>query len=245
MKNKPYQLKIDNPCGQDWHSMQPDALGKFCAHCSKSVIDFTSLSDAELIQLIENKKGKICGRLTQGQLNRNLGNTQPSNPSRLSKLMAGLLLLGATKNALATSQPIVRTAQFVQFDTEKSAGNPLTEPTASPVDSLKNVLQGILLDAETREPLSFATIFVKNSKTGVAADLEGQFKLVVPDSLMSEELTLVVKMIGYENTEFKIHRTELIKTQEFLVVPVINQLMGDLVVIQKKKWWQRKRSKKS
>jgi len=49
--------------------MQPHDRGKFCMQCSKEVIDFTKLNNREIIEIIEQSKGRICGRITVSQLN--------------------------------------------------------------------------------------------------------------------------------------------------------------------------------
>ena len=51
-----YFLHINEPCSQDWDSMTAAGQGKFCSQCSKTVIDFTGLSDAEIVRYIESKK---------------------------------------------------------------------------------------------------------------------------------------------------------------------------------------------
>ena len=42
MKN---QIKIHNPCPENWDNMQDFPSGKFCDKCSKCVIDFTDKTD--------------------------------------------------------------------------------------------------------------------------------------------------------------------------------------------------------
>lgn len=87
MKRENYILKIENPCGQDWTSMTKTNMGKFCSHCSKTVIDFSHLTDNEVIQIIEQTSDKLCGRLTQEQLNRVMRLYQPTNNSRFYKIL--------------------------------------------------------------------------------------------------------------------------------------------------------------
>lgn len=60
---KSLRVRIDTPCPADWNSMEPQSEGKFCGHCSKVVVDFTSQTDQEIIDYFEAYKGsRICGR---------------------------------------------------------------------------------------------------------------------------------------------------------------------------------------
>lgn len=73
MKNQNYIISIPEPCHEDWNSMVPDENGKFCNSCSKSVIDFTNKTDAEIHEIMmKNKDKKVCGHLKTSQVNRPL-----------------------------------------------------------------------------------------------------------------------------------------------------------------------------
>ena len=66
------QLSIPEPCHEDWNAMTPAAGGRFCASCSKEVIDFSGMSDAQLIQFFKEPRGSVCGRFQQQQLSTEL-----------------------------------------------------------------------------------------------------------------------------------------------------------------------------
>jgi hypothetical protein len=44
-------LDIPEPCHEDWHKMSPEAQGRYCGSCQKTVTDFTSMSDTQLVAL--------------------------------------------------------------------------------------------------------------------------------------------------------------------------------------------------
>ena len=56
-----------------------------------------------------------------------------------------------------------------------------------------------VLDKETKEPISFATILLKNQNIGTHADYDGFFQL---PELISINETFVVSAIGYNAEEF-------------------------------------------
>lgn len=81
-------VRIPEPCHEDWNQMQPDAKGRFCCSCSKSVVDFTTKSDAEILSILAANQGqKLCGHFKISQLERPLKDVSPP----ASKLKASRL----------------------------------------------------------------------------------------------------------------------------------------------------------
>ncbi|MCT2406348.1 hypothetical protein NZD88_02115 [Chryseobacterium antibioticum] len=64
-------LTMPKPCHENWETMTIDDKGRFCSVCTKTVKDFTSFSDEELLMNF-NSGEKICGRFTEDQLGRNI-----------------------------------------------------------------------------------------------------------------------------------------------------------------------------
>ncbi|UEG49754.1 TonB-dependent receptor plug domain-containing protein [Ferruginibacter lapsinanis] len=65
------QIKIAEPCHENWQNMTATDKGRYCGACKKEVIDFTSMSDAELINYLSSLKNKnICGSALPQQLDR-------------------------------------------------------------------------------------------------------------------------------------------------------------------------------
>lgn len=78
MKPKNIQFKIDDPCHEDWNRMMPETSGRFCSSCTKSVVDFTGMSDFSIVNYLEKHKDeKVCGRFTKPQLDRVYQVNQP------------------------------------------------------------------------------------------------------------------------------------------------------------------------
>jgi hypothetical protein len=63
-----YKISIPEPCTEDWNKMTPNAKGRFCSNCSKTVVDFTVMSPIE-IQKYFQENSNICGRIKKSQLN--------------------------------------------------------------------------------------------------------------------------------------------------------------------------------
>jgi CarboxypepD_reg-like domain len=237
MKQREYTLKIDNPCQQEWSSMTHNGTGKFCSQCSKTVIDFTKLTDTEIVQIIEQTSGSICGRLQPQQLNRILSVSQPTHHARLHQILAGLLLVGTTGNSSATGRPALPIA-IVSADHDTVTRNPATQPQSPETTDKKNWIKGRVLDSETEEPLIGATVAIKGTKTGVVTDVEGKFKLVLPDSLLTDRMALVVAYTGYEQRVISFDKKDIPMTKDFFLASFPTTLIGEVCVVKQRKWWQ-------
>ena len=56
MKQQTY-LHIPTPCHEDWNKMTQSEKGKFCNACSKQVVDFTLMSDQEVLNYFSKTSG--------------------------------------------------------------------------------------------------------------------------------------------------------------------------------------------
>src|SRR3954470_21583889 len=70
MKRETY-VSIPQPCHENWDAMKQDK-GCFCAGCAKTVIDFSQMSDTQVLNYLSQSKGRLCGRFAQDQVERPL-----------------------------------------------------------------------------------------------------------------------------------------------------------------------------
>lgn len=249
MKQQEYILKIDNPCNEDWNLMKHEGNGRFCSHCSKAVIDFTYLTDTEIVKQIEKISGKLCGNLTSEQLNRIIIAKENARTFGFYKILAGLLLIGSSKNLPATNPVTLKTEISIPIHNEELHDNEI-EYRENPTDSLSNIIQGVVIDSATKEPLIGVIIKLKNTNKAVATDIDGKFKITIPDSLLSDSLALKISYIGYKTKEFAIDKTKFpIINEQFIMSPT-GVIIGDVIIIRhnkkemvakKKKWWPSKK----
>jgi len=218
--------------------MPGDDIDRYCSHCSKLVSDLTQLNDDQILERIKKTNGKLCGRLKEKQLQRDYAvNKKGNTNSLIPKFLSGLLLLGLADtiyaNEVKTKTEIVENRHL----NEKRIRDKEEQKIASK-DSLKNIIEGQVIDAETKEPLMFANVILKDKKIGTIADENGNFRLVIPESLISEQITIVIKYVGYKETEFVIKATDLPQLKKILIIKAEHALMGEIVIIKKKRWWQ-------
>lgn len=63
------KISIPVPCHENWDGMAPSGNGRFCNICSKTVVDFTRMTDEEVKNyLLASKDNKPCGRFNPHQL---------------------------------------------------------------------------------------------------------------------------------------------------------------------------------
>jgi len=62
------KLNLQFPCQEDLNKMPDTDKGKFCNQCSKEVIDFTSMSKEEVIEVLSKKRS--CGIFRNDQLDK-------------------------------------------------------------------------------------------------------------------------------------------------------------------------------
>lgn len=69
---KKLNLSIPSPCHENWDEMTQEEKGKFCGACQKTVVDFTSMSDRQLVDFFKKPKADVCGRFNNDQLEREI-----------------------------------------------------------------------------------------------------------------------------------------------------------------------------
>jgi len=60
-------ISIPEGCSQSWKQMTPTNQGRHCEQCCKSVIDFTKMTNGQIIDYM-SVKNNVCGRFGAGQI---------------------------------------------------------------------------------------------------------------------------------------------------------------------------------
>jgi hypothetical protein len=66
----PLHINVAEPCHENWQQMTPNEQGRHCLSCQKTVVDFTLMSDQEILQYISQASSSICGRFYNHQLDK-------------------------------------------------------------------------------------------------------------------------------------------------------------------------------
>ena len=208
MKRK-LQLQIPEPCHENWNSMTETQQGRFCMSCQKEVIDFSVMSDKEILGYISTASSNMCGRVADNQLNRDL--TVPREPQKIGwrywvSIAASFVLLTAKsnaqvkkhKNSVAAVPPaknkdiseVVVTAGMIAYVPEYMRGT---------------FIRGRIVD-DKNNPVPFASVRVKYSVTGVAADSAGYFVLHTQE--VYDAIDLQVSSVGYKSQIAEVEKSD-------------------------------------
>ncbi len=112
-------VEMPKPCTEDWAKMTPNERGRHCEKCQITLIDFTKMSDQEVIDFIAKDKGQSpCGTFRPDQV-------VPLKPARRSswgKWAAVLVGIGALLGA-CKKQP-QKVGMFFEPSSEEDPDSP-------------------------------------------------------------------------------------------------------------------------
>ncbi|OWP64352.1 hypothetical protein CDA63_04780 [Hymenobacter amundsenii] len=226
-------LTIPEPCHESWAAMTPAAQGRHCAACAKTVVDFSCMTDAQVVAWLSRQAaGATCGRFATPQLHRPLATGATTGWPRTLAALLALLGLGAAAPAIAQiPRPQTLTEQTL------SMGIVATQPQAVlPV----RVVQGRVTDASTGLGLPGVAVLVEGTHYGTSTRADGTYELDVPTSLHSPQL--VFSSIGFEMT---VEPIGLASTVKSVNMKMDDTLMGEVVYTDTARWytprglWQR------
>src|SRR5215211_4115802 len=103
----PLKLHIPEPCHENWQNMTQQEQGRFCGSCQKTVVDFSVMTDKEILGYFSKSSQHVCGRFTNDQLNKELQVTEKKKRFSLAYIwniiLASLLITEA--NAQVKPKP--------------------------------------------------------------------------------------------------------------------------------------------
>jgi hypothetical protein len=213
---KSIKIQIPEPCHENWDKMTASAQSRFCNACSRVVVDFSVMSDKEVFNYISNTSSKICGRVSDDQLNRPI--QMPFERKRISLKYLWSLLISSFLVTYKThaqgrlkvdsiratmSAPLIRAIEDVQIITVGMIHN--TESKRP--KHLTQIIRG-KVTTENGEAVPCATVSIPGSKQSTITDTCGEFKLTIRSSFRHSLLS--VTSVGYEavSVDFKKEDTD-------------------------------------
>ncbi len=161
-------FSIPQPCAQPWVAMSPTAAGRHCAACATEVVDFTRLSEAEILAFLARQGGRpVCANAFAAQL------APPAPATRWRRwLLAGLTLLGWHPVASCASKP-------PQEPPVAAAAAPEATGPDAEAAGQQILIKGQVFDGAGTTPASQINIYINGTTFGTTTDAEGYFTLTL------------------------------------------------------------------
>ncbi|MBA5629864.1 hypothetical protein [Moheibacter lacus] len=169
------KISIPQPCHENWNEMLADEKGRFCQSCQKCVIDFTKLSDKEILNYSERN---ICVKISNNQIDRINSRKifQIPNWLRYSSLLIAMGL---------------NSVIFAQNNNSK------IKYTTSQIEELQKqdstiVIKLQVIDGFDETPISDAKVYLnkRKRKYSTKTDKNGYFELEIPTKYLYDDLTI-------------------------------------------------------
>lgn len=139
--------------------MLPTADGRHCGACQTEVVDFSRLSDAEILDYLARHRGQhLCAKASYSQL-------APATPPRWRRwLLAALALFGwhAPAQACTPLRPPVAAAD---------------SDAATPGGQV--IVRGAVIDDQSGKGVVNARVLIKGTNYGTTTDANGRFEMVM------------------------------------------------------------------
>jgi hypothetical protein len=211
MKNR-ISLRLDEPCKQKWSEMTPVNNGRYCDSCEKTVIDFSLMTDNEILQFLAEKKTGFCGQFRASQLDRPFVETKLNGGApRLNSFFAGLAIAGAAGSLSAQSADTTNAHPVAIIDYKQQTGALYKPRTAADTNDL--VLNVTVTDTTNHHGIQYATIQILQGGASYTAitDSAGNATVTIPFAMLQDTVTMNIRRAGYRIEPMSIQTQERVQ----------------------------------
>ena len=196
------QLSIPKPCHENWQNMTATEQGRFCNACAKEVIDFSMMTDSEVLNYFTTiTNNNVCGRVLPSQLNRPI-----TYPMQIKKkmywywnYMVMFFMFFGKSNAIKAQGKIVAPVAQNQVKRSHSPNGEVVVVAGAINKVATKTIQGKVTD-NNKNPIAYASILIKGTKTGVVADAKGLFTIKAPQGAV-----LMISAVGYQTSAITVN----------------------------------------
>lgn len=203
-------IQINQPCHEDWNKMLPTKKGRHCESCSKTVVDFSRMTDSVILKKL-SQATNACGRFNQDQLMRPLISISEQSSRKQWRYLAV-----ASLGLLLSSEPALGTMNHQNPRFTLS----ILQQNYRFVYPEYSEFSGVVIDAESGTPLSNAniTIFAIGETINVNADGTFYLKLRTEDFRTNEHVLIQAPAFEslelslsslFQNPEIKLTKSDL------------------------------------
>lgn len=193
---KKLKIAIPQPCHESWAKMTSTEQGRFCNHCAKEVIDFSKLSDTELVARLKQKP-QGCGRFTPSQIQRSYTIHHQERYWKKAATLLFPILLGSAPLLAQTMNNPTKT-QIIVTDQKTSKQLPKVSQT--------RYIRGVVMDTN-QETLIGAEVIIDHTNFGTFTDIDGSYELEIPAHL-GDTVTVSFNYTGYESRSIQVSQSQ-------------------------------------
>lgn len=176
--------------------MTPEKQGRFCQSCSTTVIDFTAMTDAQMINWLTRQNGKTCGRFREDQLERNLRpvSSRASNWKQKTLVFCIGAWFGIHSAEAQNSSGRNATIELLP------SSQPSVIPSVAKHDS--STISGMVIAFPAGGPTQIKIRL--NDTVETSANELGHFSLPYSRTIPLEKQWLVISAVGYQTQRFRL-----------------------------------------
>ena len=204
-------IQVPEPCHEDWNNMTATEQGRHCNACAKTVVDFSVMTDAQVLNYFKKDTGATCGRFHNTQIENDI--LIPTKQIPWLKYFFTISIPAFLFSLKINAQAKIDSAKIENPKNKKTnpaqdymrggytiydsaAANGKREMTTGEVWIKKetlikkeNLIEGIVNDDEGN-PISNATIKLKGTEHSTTSDEFGNFKFFINRSIKNT-LTII------------------------------------------------------
>ena len=179
--------------------MLPNENGRFCNHCQHAIVDFSRMSNVQVLEIMAKPDAPKCGRWHKSQLNTVLRLPQLAEHRIWPRLAVGAMLVLATMPHALLAQAPAKQVETVLPSGQTIYNNPEAlkkgqQEAASQEDSV--IFTGKVVWRETGDGAEFLVVKIKDRAIGCMTDEDGNFKLQVPRGEFPDHVLVQVYEMG-------------------------------------------------
>lgn len=214
---KKIQLSIPEPCHENWDAMTPTQQGRYCNACAKEVIDFTGLSDTEVLNyFLQKKNEKICGMAYTDQLERNIAALPKKKWYWYWTYVITAFLFFAKANRAKAQTTGLMAPTVTETVNQKGTKNTSGQKQGQNND----LVQGIVKD-ENGNPVPYASAKIKGTPVGMSTGENGRFFL----TKKGDSTVVEISAVGYITKEVVINDP----AEKQIILQKEAKMMGEVV----------------
>ena len=229
------RLELPKPCHENWDAMTPTEQGRHCQSCCKTVVDFTMMTDREVIDYMSfYATGNTCGRLNDDQLNRFMHTPPERKPSRKYFWSLALTSLLLTYRSLVQAKPFkVKAATTAISDTTKPVQIRMGKVAMhGPEQTVLMEMSGRVVN-DVGLPVPFASVSLPGIHLEMAADSAGHYSFRLPATQFANA-TITISAAGYKALPPDKIQVDSIQSMEVAKgKPLVKIFMKDFVLKEK------------